>query len=134
LYQSNLIIMIFRFLILSRLMPVDLPKTVFWKSAIYHSIKLSFNTEVAEKFLYGIWYPLTISSCQRSLWMLPYFKVFSHCNYSWYLPVGIGSYYGILSEVLRFGASKMTHCVPKENASWKVLHTTTEALALQLAE
>ena len=34
---------------------VDQPKIYFlWKSAIFHSIKLPFDAEVAEKFLNGI--------------------------------------------------------------------------------
>ena len=31
-------------------------KLSMWKSAIYHSIKLPFDVEVAEKFLNGIYY------------------------------------------------------------------------------
>ena len=35
---------------------VDLPKKLLrWKSAIYHSIKLPFDVQVAEKFLNGIY-------------------------------------------------------------------------------
>ena len=37
---------------------VDPPKKIFlWKSAIFHSIKLPFDAEVAEKFLNVIYYP-----------------------------------------------------------------------------
>ena len=35
---------------------VDLPKCFLWKSDIYHSIKLPFDVEVAEKFLNGVYY------------------------------------------------------------------------------
>ena len=33
---------------------LDLPKLLRWKSVSYHSIKLPFDVEVAEKFLYRI--------------------------------------------------------------------------------
>ena len=35
---------------------VELPKKYIWKSAIYHSIKLPFDAEVAKKFLNVIYY------------------------------------------------------------------------------
>ena len=33
---------------------IDLPNKILWKIAIYHSIKLPFDAEVAEKILNGI--------------------------------------------------------------------------------